>query len=68
LLVIGPPLTACLCLFSLLAAELKEWTLVMMGSSTHHTKRNGTPASSDDNVHKSQPLPCLGIVTNSICI
>ncbi|BFZ02510.1 hypothetical protein BsWGS_05549 [Bradybaena similaris] len=49
-------------------SELKEWTLVMTGSSTTHSKRNGTPAPSDDSLQKSQPLPCLGIVTNGICI
>ncbi|CAL1547097.1 unnamed protein product [Lymnaea stagnalis] len=46
-------------------AELKEWTLVMMGTSGHHMKRNGSQASSHGG---EQIFKCAGVTTNGICI
>ncbi|XP_059163452.1 furin-1-like isoform X2 [Physella acuta] len=42
--------------------ELKEWTLVMMGTSTHNMKRNHSQ------VGNNFSFLCAGVMSNGICI
>ncbi|KAH9499166.1 hypothetical protein Btru_004327 [Bulinus truncatus] len=50
--------------------ELKEWTLVMMGTATHLTKRNGSSqvSSSNGSTGSDNNFVCAGITSNGICI
>ncbi|XP_025077508.1 furin-like protease kpc-1 isoform X4 [Pomacea canaliculata] len=48
----------------LTAAELKEWTLVVMGTEKHPLKQNvSTPSSAASNT-----FTCAGVTSNGICI
>ncbi|XP_055860129.1 furin-like protease kpc-1 isoform X6 [Biomphalaria glabrata] len=49
-------------------AELKEWTLVMMGTSPHLTKRNGSTQSGSNNATSDGSFTCAGVTSNGICI
>ncbi|XP_021348495.1 furin-like protease kpc-1 isoform X3 [Mizuhopecten yessoensis] len=46
------------------ATELKQWTLVVMGTGTHPQSRNITSQP----VKKKEPLKCAGITSHGICI
>ncbi|XP_055860099.1 furin-like isoform X2 [Biomphalaria glabrata] len=48
--------------------ELKEWTLVMMGTSPHLTKRNGSTQSGSNNATSDGSFTCAGVTSNGICI
>ncbi|XP_059163454.1 furin-like protease kpc-1 isoform X4 [Physella acuta] len=47
---------------SAVSTELKEWTLVMMGTSTHNMKRNHSQ------VGNNFSFLCAGVMSNGICI
>ena len=44
-------------------AELKEWSLLMMGTSTHPQMHEITPPANSD-----QPFTCSGITSHGVCI
>ncbi|BFY97734.1 hypothetical protein BsWGS_00775 [Bradybaena similaris] len=48
--------------------ELKEWTLVMMGTSGQQPKQNGSQAGTSASLQKGQTFVCAGVMTNGICI
>ncbi|XP_050402509.1 furin-like protease kpc-1 isoform X1 [Patella vulgata] len=48
---------------NLTAAELKEWTLVVIGTGTHPIKDNNTPP-----VNVGTAFTCRGVKSNGICI
>ncbi|KAL3866808.1 hypothetical protein ACJMK2_044075 [Sinanodonta woodiana] len=48
---------------NLTAAELKEWTLVAMGTATHPQMHDITPPANSDH-----PFTCSGITSHGVCI
>ncbi|BFY97735.1 hypothetical protein BsWGS_00774 [Bradybaena similaris] len=53
---------------SVSTSELKEWTLVMMGTSGQQPKQNGSQAGTSASLQKGQTFVCAGVMTNGICI
>ena len=46
-----------------ISAELKQWSLLMMGTSTHPQMHEITPPANSD-----QPFTCSGITSHGVCI